>query len=600
MIFGKSYCFIRAASQPDAQRIYSGMHGNSRLAQKDGVLYLMYCDKFPATEADDAQTAWNGNLPDGLMLIEHFVDADEEIELLAHVKNDASVTCAPLKHRNVQHFGYEFRYGNNDVDVTAPLIERPIPSLCSSFWNRLNALLVANSNIQLDYGFNPDQLTVNTYEPGQGIPSHCDTHSPFKGPIVALSLGAGIVMEFRRPTTNRKRNIWLPPRSLLVLTGESRYGWTHAITPRHMDVVPNEAHGLTVRHRVSRRVSFTFRQLNDSVCPCECAFPELCDSRLVRKTDVVRKNSHSELAVDPKTDVISKDVHTMPTTSAAQLELENVHRVYDTIAGHFSDTRHSPWPKVLEFVNSLPAGSILADIGCGNGKYMLNYDQYRSPGSADIPQQQQQHDNGGILKLGGDRSFGLLNVCRERLLNVVRFDCLQVPLRDNCADACVCIAVVHHLATAERRLQALRELTRILRKGGRALVYVWAKNQAKDDCQSTYLQQNKRPTDVAGTMHKYVNGLPVHTNRTQFAAQDMLVPWKMRTSRGGVEPKNRTDESSAEMVENNNAKSAMECLRYYHVFEEGELESLIGQVTDVHMINSYYDQGNYCVIFEKD
>ena len=45
-------------------------------------------------------------------------------------------------------------------------------------------------------------------------------------------------------------------------------------------------------------------------------------------------------------------------------------QVYEEIAGHFSDTRHSPWPKVLDFVDAIPRGGLLIDVGCGNGKYM--------------------------------------------------------------------------------------------------------------------------------------------------------------------------------------------------------------------------------------
>ena len=47
-----------------------------------------------------------------------------------------------------------------------------------------------------------------------------------------------------------------------------------------------------------------------------------------------------------------------------------MHRVYDAIAPHFSGTRHSPWPRVCHFLSSLPPGAVLADVGCGNGKYL--------------------------------------------------------------------------------------------------------------------------------------------------------------------------------------------------------------------------------------
>jgi len=45
-------------------------------------------------------------------------------------------------------------------------------------------------------------------------------------------------------------------------------------------------------------------------------------------------------------------------------------KVYETIASHFSSTRHSPWPRVVNFINQIPVGSLVADIGCGNGKYL--------------------------------------------------------------------------------------------------------------------------------------------------------------------------------------------------------------------------------------
>ena len=31
--------------------------------------------------------------------------------------------------------------------------------------------------------------------------------------------------------------------------------------------------------------------------------------------------------------------------------------------------RFAVWPKVRAFISSLPAGAVVADVGCGNGKY---------------------------------------------------------------------------------------------------------------------------------------------------------------------------------------------------------------------------------------
>lgn len=45
-------------------------------------------------------------------------------------------------------------------------------------------------------------------------------------------------------------------------------------------------------------------------------------------------------------------------------------QVYDVIASHFSSTRFAVWPKVRAFLERLPSGSVVADVGCGNGKYL--------------------------------------------------------------------------------------------------------------------------------------------------------------------------------------------------------------------------------------
>lgn len=59
-----------------------------------------------------------------------------------------------------------------------------------------------------------------------------------------------------------------------------------------------------------------------------------------------------------------------PLENPSLCELENVHKVYNEIANHFSETRHSPWPRVNEFIQQFEMGSVLVDIGCGNGKYL--------------------------------------------------------------------------------------------------------------------------------------------------------------------------------------------------------------------------------------
>ncbi len=64
-----------------------------------------------------------------------------------------------MKQRQVQHFGFEFRYGSNDVDRQKPL-EQKIPEQCDFLQDRLKKRGFSKWN------FYPDQLTVNRYLPG--------------------------------------------------------------------------------------------------------------------------------------------------------------------------------------------------------------------------------------------------------------------------------------------------------------------------------------------------------------------------------------------------------------------------------------------------
>ena len=85
--------------------------------------------------------------------------------------------------------------------------------------------------------------------------------------------------------------------------------------------------------------------------------------------------------------------------------------------------------------------------------------------------------------------LGLLNAARDRhqlhgcgstkrsFADVAVADAMHLPLRPNSVNAALCIAVLHHISTIDRRLQILNEIARILLPGGRALITVWAQEQ---------------------------------------------------------------------------------------------------------------------------
>ncbi len=535
MFPGKSYSFVVLDSADAAKAAFQDVHGKLSISKNGAVLYLAFLNKIPPSENCGA-TEFFSHLPEGLTVIEEFVSVDEEQMLLNSVtwpQQSKDHDQGTMKNRQVLHFGHEFVYSDNSI---APEPTESFPRAWTSILDR-----ISNQGHQNRL---PDQCTVNKYLPGQGIPAHVDSHSCCDDTITSLSLGSSIVMTYKSLTTRNRehrRNVVLEPRSLLVMKGPARYFYSHCIVPRKSDIVPvnfqDKQRCLTLKPR-GERVSFTFRKrLAD---PCQCSSPKSC---------VFDSSANKE--------VINENV-------ASDLERQHVHDVYDTIADHFSETRHKPWPRVVDFLDGLDEGAVLVDVGCGNGKYLGLHDDR-------------------LVQFGCDYSGGLMSIARERGHEVLRANGLNLPYRDEIADACICIAVIHHFSTKERRLKAVREILRVLNKGGRGLIYVWAKDQKKDNQDSTYIKQNKNsksnsqnecgdlPLDsVAAGL-----SLPVHKNRTNFEAKDVLVPWSKKDK----------DETHH---------------RFYHVFDEAELEALILEASPSAKIkSSYYDQGNWCVVFEK-
>uniref|UniRef100_A0A8C5D731 Fe2OG dioxygenase domain-containing protein n=1 Tax=Gouania willdenowi TaxID=441366 RepID=A0A8C5D731_GOUWI len=566
----KPYAFVTYRSQESAQKAHFHLNGGKLMCGENGVtLYLSFIDSGSVFAP----------LPDGLLLVEDFVSAEEEVQLMAAIdwssSNDEVIAQKALKHRRVKHFGFEFRYDNNNVDKDEPL-PAGLPDVCLPLLERC----IKDGYIDIM----PDQLTVNQYQSGQGIPPHVDTHSAFEDTLLSLSLGARTVMEFRHPD-GRVVPVVLPGRSLLVMKGESRYLWTHGITPRKFDMVPVcdlkssthsghdlETNGSLTLSKRGTRTSFTFRKIRPE--PCRCAFPSACDSQ----------GPPAPLPPSPPA---------LPScpSDAARLEQEFVHQVYDAIAYHFSSTRHSPWPRVCHFLSTLTPGSVLVDVGCGNGKYL--------------------GVNPEITAVGCDRSSALVQICADRGFNAFVSDALSVPLRTASCDACISIAVIHHLSTQERRLAAVRELVRLLKPGGRALIYVWAFEQEHNKQKSKYLKDHNgkqnlikntsegsqepceypsKCSDGACTPTDYMpvtdGKLSVHTNRTAFNTQDLLVPWHLKE---GKRQEEKLETSPAPVFH-----------RFYHVFQQGELEQLCAQVSQVKVLRSYHDQGNWCVILLKE
>ncbi|XP_039142466.1 alkylated DNA repair protein ALKBH8 homolog isoform X2 [Dioscorea cayenensis subsp. rotundata] len=268
-----------------AQAAYQALNGNPCPQLRGRTLRMRFSlPKLPAKVQDNDSLsvfllASELAIP-GIYLVHDFITPEEEEVLLAAV--DAS-PWKSLAKRRVQHYGYEFLYETRNVDARQYLGN--LPSFVSFVLDKISSFPEpANNKCRL-----MDQLTVNEYPSGVGLSPHIDTHSAFDELIFSLSISGPCIMEFRKYPQGTwyppgdtvadmegvnfiRKAIFLPPRSMLLMSGEGRYAWHHYIPHHKVDVVK----GQSIK-RSSRRVSFTFRKVRRG--PCRCEFQQCCDSR---------------------------------------------------------------------------------------------------------------------------------------------------------------------------------------------------------------------------------------------------------------------------------------------------------------------------------
>lgn len=172
----------------------------------------------------------------GLLYIPDFITPIQQDIIVKDV--DSQPWSNGMKRR-VQHYGYEYDYTQRKImesKKAEPL--RP--------WMIVYAKLLIAKGIFTEQ---PDQVIMNEYEPGQGIFNHVDCRPCFKDNIVSISLLSGCMMQFK--SGRKTEELYLEPRSLLLLRDEARYDWTHGIPSRKNDGdIPRQ-----------RRISATFRNV---------------------------------------------------------------------------------------------------------------------------------------------------------------------------------------------------------------------------------------------------------------------------------------------------------------------------------------------------
>lgn len=133
--------------------------------------------------------------------------------------------------------------------------------------------------------------------------------------------------------------------------------------------------------------------------------------------------------------------------------------------------------------------------------------------------------------------------------DVLVADALNMPHPYGAFDFVISIAVIHHLSTPQRRVEAVAELLKHLRpSSGQVLIFVWALEQ----------QNSRRGWDSTDE-------------------QDAMVPWVMKSQAKGSDAKDQT------------------FYRYYHLYRSGELDSDIRQAGGS-VVASGYERDNWWAV----
>ena len=210
------------------------------------------------------------------------------------------------------------------------------------------------------------------------------------------------------------------------------------------------------------------------------------------------------------------------------------------------------------------------------------------------------------------RSLELCKISRDRGFAAFVADNSLLPFRSDSCDAVISIAVLHHFSTPERRLGAVEELLRIVRKGGLVLVTVWALEQREK-------YDAARAVDLDG-------------EEAESPPQDFLVPWRLQkahdaSSNAGNDSPSKNSKQSKQTRRKNGAQaqdvatSAADSApvatesgdntntsanggisrsfhRFYHLFCKNELDDLFVKA-GAEIVATEYDHDNHYVVARK-
>ncbi len=204
--------------------------------------------------------------------------------------------------------------------------------------------------------------------------------------------------------------------------------------------------------------------------------------------------------------------------------MENQEKIWNKLAESWYNFRNKP-EDIIEYFKKkycVKRGKII-DLGCGNARNLIPFRDFECYG-VDFSDE--------MLK------YARLLAKKHRLDIKLKKDSLEkLSFKDNFFDYALMLASLHHLENNEKRISALKEIYRTLKKDGIAMISVWNRWQL----------------------------------RFLFKKKDLLIPWKVKDNI---------------------------YYRYYHLFSYFELRGLLKKV-NFKILESKLYKGNIMFVVKK-
>lgn len=203
--------------------------------------------------------------------------------------------------------------------------------------------------------------------------------------------------------------------------------------------------------------------------------------------------------------------------------MQTVKDTYNQIADEFDNTRKHVWNCTRNFLDKMNVNQCGLEIGCGNGKNMMYNLQLNIKGI--------------------DICDKFIDLCKKKNLNVELGDMMCLTYDNDTFDYVYSVAVLHHIDTKDKRINAINEMFRVCKNNGHIFITVWSFTQ------------------------------PDNAKR-KFTKTDEMVSWKS----------------------NNNTY-----FRFYHLYLENELlDEFNSSNYKFNVINYYYELGNWILHIQKN